>query len=93
MLKNKLVLEVPPDCVFTDIELSMIEKTGWFIEEGKIMRKRGTFPVAGTRAMFALLKPGDFLVLVESPLDDLHQYVWNMHTLNREEYTRWLKYE
>lgn len=91
--KNKLVLQVPPDCMFTTIELNKIEKTGWYVKENEIMCRTTTMPGFGTRALRKVLTPGDFLVLIESPLDDLHNFAWNMYVLKEAEYRRWLERE
>lgn len=91
--KNKLVLQVPPDCMFTAIELNKIEKTGWYVKENEIMCRTTTMPGFGTRALRKVLTPGDFLVLIESPLDDLHNFAWNMYVLKEAEYRRWLERE
>lgn len=91
--KNKLVLQVPPDCMFTAIELNKIEKTGWYVKENEIMCRTTTMSGFGTRALRKVLTPGDFLVLIESPLDDLHNFAWNMYVLKEAEYRRWLERE
>lgn len=93
MGKNKLVLQVPPDCMFTAIELNKIEKTGWYVKENEIVCRTTTMPGVGTRALRKVLIPGDFLVLIESPLDDLHNFAWNMYALKEAEYRRWLERE
>jgi hypothetical protein len=79
--------------MFTAIELNKIEKTGWYVKENEIMCRTTTMPVFGTRALRKVLTPGDFLALIESPLDDLHNFAWNMYVLKEAEYRRWLERE
>ena len=57
------------------------------------MCRTTTMPGFGTRALRKVLTPGDFLALIESPLDDLHNFAWNMYVLKEAEYRRWLERE
>lgn len=95
MGKNKLVIQVPPEFMFTDIEQNKIKKTRWEVESGssKIMRHTSCIPLFGTREMWKIIKEGDFLVFIESPLDDLHYYAWNLHVMKEEQYKEWCSHE
>lgn len=91
MQKNKFVLQVPPEFLWDTIEIDKVKKTGWEVkpESDKIMRRIPTVPIFGTREMWKTVKPGDFLVFIESPVDDLHTYAWNLHVMSKEFYTKW----
>lgn len=95
MAKNKLVLQVPPDFMFTAVEQDKIRKTRWEVNSGsnKIMRHASCIPLFGTREMWKVIEEGDFLVFVESPLDDLHYYAWNLHVMKEEQYKKWTSNE
>lgn len=95
MAKNKLVLQVPPDFMFTAVEQDKIRKTRWEVNSGsnKIMRHASCIPLFGTREMWKVIEEGDFLVFVESPLDDLHYYAWNLHVMKEEQYKEWTSNE
>lgn len=95
MGKNKLVLQVPPDFMFTDIERDKISRTRWEVNSGsnKIMRHTSCIPMFGTREMWKVVEEGDFLVFIESPLDDLHYYAWNLHVMKEEQYKEWASNE
>ena len=93
MQKNRFVIQVPPDCLFSAVELDKIKKARWGVEANKIVRHVSTVPGYGTRAMQRVLTPGDFLVFVESVLDELHMYAWNLHIMHEDQYKEWLKYE
>lgn len=95
MAKNKLVLRVPPDFMFTAVEQDKIRKTRWEVNSGsnKIMRHASCIPLFGTREMWKVIEEGDFLVFVESPLDDLHYYAWNLHVMKEEQYKEWASNE
>jgi len=43
--------------------------------------------------MWKVVEEGDFLVFIESPLDDLHYYAWNLHVMKEEQYKEWAKNE
>ena len=95
MAKNKLVLQVPPDFMFTAVEQDKIRKTRWEVNSGsnKIMRHTSCVPLFGTREMWKIVEEGDFLVFIESSLDDLHYYAWNLHVMKEEQYREWASNE
>ena len=95
MGKNKLVLQVPPDFMFTAVEQDKIRKTRWEVNSGsnKVVRHTSCIPLFGTREMWKIIEEGDFLVLIESPLDDLHYYAWNLHVMKEEQYREWASNE
>lgn len=95
MAKNKLVLQVPPDFMFTAVEQDKIRKTRWEVNSGsnKIMRHTSCVPLFGTREMWKIVEEGDFLVFIESSLDDLHYYAWNLHVMKEEQYKEWASNE
>ncbi len=95
MGKNKLVLQVPPKFMFTAVEQDKISRTRWEVNPGsnKIVRHTSCVPFMGTREMWKILKEGDFLVFIESPLDDLHYYAWNLHVMKEEQYKEWCSHE
>nr|DAT67121.1 MAG TPA: Putative amidase domain [Caudoviricetes sp.] len=39
--------------------------------------------------MWKTTKPGDILVFVESSVDDLHTYAWNLHVMSEAFYKKW----
>lgn len=91
MSKNRIVLQVPPNHLWNSIDINKVKKTGWEIKTGsdKIVRHMATVPIFGTREMWKAIKAGDFLVLIESSVDDLHQYAWNLHVMSEEFYKKW----
>lgn len=95
MGKNKLVIQVPPDFMFTAVEQDKIRKTRWEVNSGsnKVVRHTSCIPLFGTREMWKVIEEGDFLVLIESPLDDLHYYAWNLHVMKEEQYKEWASNE
>lgn len=95
MGKNKLVIQVPPDFMFTAVEQDKIRKTRWEVNSGsnKVVRHTSCIPLFGTREMWKIIEEGDFLVLIESPLDDLHYYAWNLHVMKEEQYREWASNE
>lgn len=95
MAKNKLVLQVPPDFMFTAVEQDKIRKTRWEVNSGsnKIMRHTSCVPLFGTREMWKIVEEGDFLVFIESSLDDIHYYAWNLHVMKEEQYKEWASNE
>lgn len=93
MSKRKLVLEVPPNCDFTDLELMAIHSAGWSVMGDKLVRRRDPVPIFGTREPQRKVSEGQMLVLVESVLDELHRYAWNLHVMSKDDYTEWAKYE
>lgn len=95
MGKNKLVIQVPPDFMFTAVEQDKIRKTRWEVNSGsnKIMRHTSCVPLFGTREMWKIVEEGDFLVFIESSLDDLHYYAWNLHVMKEEQYREWASNE
>lgn len=93
MSKRKLVLEVPPDCDFTDLELMAIHSAGWSVVGDKLVRRRDPVPIFGTREPQHKVGEGQMVVFVESVLDELHRYAWNLHVMSKDNYTEWAKYE
>ena len=93
MSKRKLVLEVPPDCAFTDLELMAIHSAGWGIMGDKLVRRRDPVPIFGTREPQRKVSEGQMVVFVESVLDELHHYAWNLHVLTKDEYKEWASRE
>lgn len=95
MAKNKLVIQVPPDFMFTAVEQDKVRKTRWEVNSGsnKIMRHTSCIPLFGTRELWKIIEEGDFLVFIESPLDDLHYYAWNLHVMKQEQYKEWASHE
>ena len=93
MSKRKLVLEVPPDCDFTDLELMAIHSAGWSVVGDKLVRRRDPVPIFGTREPQHKVGEGQMVVFVESVLDELHRYAWNLHVMSKDDYTEWAKYE
>lgn len=95
MHKNKLVLQVPPGFLWQQTDLDKVKKTKWEIKTGsnEVMRKVSTVSFFGTREMWRAVEEGDFLVFIESPLDDLHYYAWNLHVMKEREYKEWCLYE
>jgi len=93
--KNKLVIQVPPDFMFTAVEQDKVRKTRWEVNSGsnKIMRHTSCIPLFGTRELWKIIEEGDFLVFIESPLDDLHYYAWNLHVMKQEQYKEWASHE
>lgn len=91
MWKNKLVLQVPPDFLWGVIDIDKLKKTGWEVKTGsdKIVRHKASVPIFGTREMWKVFKPGDFLVFIESSVDELHTYAWNLHVMSEEFYKKW----
>lgn len=95
MAKNKLVLQVPSDFMFTDIERDKVSRTRWEVNSGsnKIVRHTSCIPLFGTREMWKVIEEGDFLVFVKSPLDDLHYYAWNLYVMKEDQYKEWASNE
>lgn len=90
-MQKKIVLQVPPEYLWDTIDINKLKRTGWRVESGsdKVTRKIPTVPIFGTREMWKTTKPGDFLVFVESPVDDLHTYAWNLHVMSEAFYKKW----
>lgn len=93
MSKRKLVLEVPPDCAFTDLELMAVRSAGWDVVGDKLVRRRNPVPIFGTREPQRKVREGQMLVFVESVIDELHRCAWNLHVLSKDEYREWAKHE
>lgn len=95
MSKNKLVIQVPPGFMFTSVEQDKIRKTRWEVKAGsdQIVRHASCVPLFGTRELWKVIKEGDFLVFIESPLDETYQFAWNLHVMNEEEYKEWASHE
>ena len=95
MGKNKLVIQVPPEFMFTDIERDKVGRTRWEVNSGsnKVVRNTSCIPLFGTREMWKIIEEGDFLVFIESPLDDCHYYAWNLHVMKEEQYKEWASNE
>lgn len=90
-MQKKIVLQVPPEYLWDTIDINKVKKTGWEVKSGShiVARKIPTVPIFGTREMWKKLKPGDILVFVESSVDDLHTYAWNLHVMSEEFYKKW----
>lgn len=95
MQKNKLVVQVPADYVWLRTDQDKISRTRWEVNTGsdKVMRKISTVPLFGTREMWKVVEQGDFLVFIESPLDDLHNFAWNLYVMKEAQYKEWVKNE
>lgn len=95
MLKGKLVIQVPPGFMFTSVEQDKIRKTRWEVKTGsdKIVRHTSCVPLFGTRELWKVIKEGDFLVFIESPLDELYQFAWNLYVMNEKQYKEWASHE
>ena len=95
MQKNKLVMQVPPGFMFTSVEQDKIRKTRWEVKPGsnKIVRHISCVPLFGTRELWKTIEEGDFLVFIESPLDDLYQFAWNLYVMGEQQYREWAKNE
>lgn len=91
MAKNKLVVQVPPDYLWSAVDIDKIRKTHWEVNSGsdKVTRRISTVPIFGTREMWKVVTPGDFLVFIESSIDDLHTYAWNLHVMSEAFYRKW----
>lgn len=95
MSKNKLVIQVPPGFMFTSVEQDKIRKTRWEVKTGsdKIVRHTSCVPLFGTRELWKVFEEGDFLVFIESLLDDLHQFAWSLYVMKPEQYKEWASRE
>ena len=95
MSKNKLVIQVPPGFMFTSVEQDKIRQTRWEVKTGsdQIVRHASCVPLFGTRELWKVIKEGDFLVFIESSLDDLHQFTWNLYVMKPEQYKEWMLHE
>lgn len=95
MLKNKLVIQVPPGFMFTSVEQDKIRKTRWEVKPGsdQIVRHVSCVPLFGTRELWKVIKEGDFLVFIESPLDETYQFAWNLYVMNEKQYKEWASHE
>lgn len=95
MSKNKLVIQVPPGFMFTSVEQDKIRKTRWEVKAGsdQIVRHISCVPLFGTRELWKVIKEGDFLVFIESPLDELYQFAWNLYVMKEEQYKEWASHE
>lgn len=95
MSKGKLVIQVPPGFMFTSVEQDKIRKTRWEVKTGsdKIVRHTSCVPVFGTRELWKVIKEGDFLVFIESPLDETYQFAWNLYVMNEKQYKEWASHE
>ena len=91
MQKNKLVMQVPPDYLWDQIDIDKLKRTGWEVKTGsdKITRHMATVPIFGTREMWKTVTPGDFLVFVRSSIDELHTHAWNLYVMTEEFYRKW----
>lgn len=90
-MQKKIVLQVPPEYLWDTIDINKVKKTRWEVKSGsdKVTRKIPTVPIFGTREMWKTVKPGDILVFVESSVDDLHTYAWNLHVMSEAFYKKW----
>ena len=95
MSKGRLVIQVPPGFMFTSVEQDKIRKTRWEVKTGsdKIVRHTSCVPLFGTRELWKGIKEGDFLVFIESPLDELYQFAWNLYVMKEEQYKEWASHE
>lgn len=95
MSKGKLVIQVPPGFMFTTVEQDKIRKTRWEVKAGsdQIVRHASCVPLFGTRELWKVVEEGNFLVFIESPLDETYQFAWNLHVMNEEEYKKWASHE
>ena len=95
MSKDKLVIQVPPGFLFTSVEQDKIRKTRWVVKTGsdQIVRHASCVPLFGTRELWKVFEEGDFLVFIKSPLDDLHQFAWNLYVMKPGQYKEWLLHE
>lgn len=95
MGKNKLVLQVPPNFMWDAIDIDKVRKTRWEVKAGsdKVVRHISCVPFFGTRELWKIVEEGDFLVFIESPLDELYQFAWNLHVMKQEQYKEWVSHE
>lgn len=95
MGKNKLVLQVPPNFMWDAIDIDKVRKTRWEVKSGsdKVVRHISCVPFFGTRELWKIVDEGDFLVFIESPLDELYQFAWNLHVMKQEQYKEWASHE
>lgn len=95
MSKNRLVIQVPPNWLWNNIDINKIRKTRWEVKTGsdQIVRHASCVPLFGTRELWKVVEEGDFLVFIESPLDDLHQFAWNLYVMKPEQYKEWAPHE
>ena len=95
MSKDKLVIQVPPGFLFTAVEQDKIRKTRWEVKAGsdQIVRHASSVPLFGTRELWKVIEEGVFLVFIKSPLDDLHQFAWNLYVMKEEQYKEWALHE
>lgn len=95
MGKNKLVLQVPPNFMWDAIDIDKVRKTRWEVKSGsdKVVRHISCVPFFGTRELWKIVEEGDFLVFIESPLDELYQFAWNLHVMKQEQYKEWVSHE
>lgn len=95
MPKNKLVIQVPPNWLWNSVDINKVKKTRWEIKAGsdQIMRHASCVPLFGTRELWKVIEEGDFLVFIESPLDDLHQFAWNLYVMKPQQYKEWASHE
>lgn len=95
MPKGKLVIQVPPGFMFTPVEQDKIRKTRWEVKTGsdQIVRHTSCVPLFGTRELWKVIKEGDFLVFIESPLDETYQFAWNLHVMKEDQYKEWASHE
>lgn len=95
MSKNRLVIQVPPNWLWNSVDINKVKKTRWEIKAGsdQIMRHASCVPLFGTRELWKVIEEGDFLVFIESPLDDLHQFAWNLYVMKPKQYKEWASHE
>lgn len=95
MQRNKLVIQVPPNFMWGAVDIDKVRKTRWEVKAGsnKIVRHISCIPFFGTRELWKIIEEGDFLVFIESPLDELYQFAWNLHVMKEEQYKEWAKHE
>ena len=95
MQRNKLVIQVPPNFMWDAIDIDKVRKTRWEVKSGsdKVVRHISCVPLFGTRELWKIVEEGDFLVFIESPLDELYQFAWNLHVMKQEQYKEWASHE
>nr|DAR75422.1 MAG TPA: hypothetical protein [Caudoviricetes sp.] len=95
MQSNKLVIQVPPNFMWDAVDIDKVRKTRWEVKPGsdKVVRHISCVPFFGTRELWKVIEEGDFLVFIESPLDELYQFAWNLHVMKEKQYKEWAKHE
>lgn len=92
-MKNKFVIEVPTNKEFVHIERIQMQRAGWSWKRGRLVRVKPTVPVFGTKEMHRTVESGQMLVFIESSLDEMHEYAWNLYVMSHQEYAEWVANE